>query len=63
MIVYAFNKDKDSIKSSFQWLASLVLGGSDNLEGDEVSSRLKARREETEKMKLALESAKQAKKN
>ena len=51
MIAYSFNKDKNSVKRSFQWLLNLILSESDNVEGEMVAKKLKALKE---KKKVAL---------
>ena len=41
-IAYAYNKDKYSVKKSMRWLIDVIFGGSDNVEGDQVSADIKA---------------------
>lgn len=62
MITFSFNKDKNSVKKSFQWLMSLILGGTDNVEGEEVALRLKELRAKRELKKELKAQAKHAKK-
>ena len=40
MIVYVYNKDQKAVKKSFNWLADLVMGGSDQTSNKEELKRL-----------------------
>ena len=62
MISFSYNTDKNSVKKSFQWLARLILGGSDNIEGEEVAERLLKLKEVREARKQAKIASKKAKK-
>ena len=53
LLAYAYNKDKNSVKNSMRWLVDLVIGGSDNLEGEQIEKQLQAQRE---KIRLEKES-------
>lgn len=39
-LAYAYNKDKNSVKNSMRWLVDLVIGGSDNTEGEKIEKQL-----------------------
>jgi hypothetical protein len=41
MISFSYNTDKRSVKRSMNWLINLVIGGSDNTEGEVIQDRIR----------------------
>jgi hypothetical protein len=40
IISFSYNTDKNSVKRSMNWLIDLVIGGSDNTEGEAIQSKI-----------------------
>ena len=45
MLAFAYNKDKNSVKQSMRWLVDLVIGGSDNTEGELIEKQIQAQKD------------------
>jgi hypothetical protein len=42
MLAFAYNTDKYSVKQSMRWMIDLIIGGTDNTEGQSIEERIQA---------------------
>lgn len=51
MLAFAYNTDKYSVKQSMRWMIDLIIGGTDNTEGQSIEERIQAEKQSTKDQK------------